>query len=220
MKLGAYLLVLECAAVALVVGVLALAPPPIVGMMGAVPSWSKALVAAIAFVTLAWQILGLLAVIADNTVLYRLYIRFNFLATVVLLIITIVFLIVSAVRHDVAFNACMNEFEQPLANDGLGVPQLTNTLHSARTTACKIITWVDVGVAGGLILLVGLVQLYMCYMQRKYGQQQRDASYGPKECVQSARLGTDAAEARWMRAYRSRHGTPVSGSRAAQAMAK
>lgn len=179
-KLGAYLTVLECAAAALCVGVLALAPPRIVGMMGSVPSWSKALVAAIGFVALAWQAAGIASVIPDNTALYRLYIRVNFILTVALIVVTIAFTAVGAARHNRSVVTCIELFEQPIGGNGLGIARVQNTLHNARQTACKVITWLDVGVSFGLIVLIGLVQLYMCYMQRRYGQRQRSAAFDAK----------------------------------------
>ena len=169
------MLVLEAAFVALCVGILALAPPPIVGAMESVPSWSKALVAAIAFVTAAWQIIGIAAVISDQPTLYRLYIRLNFLATLVLLAITIAFTVTAAARHSAAVDECTKRFEGTLASNGLGIDQVENTLNSGRQKACDILSWVDVGLMGGLIVVLGLTQLSMCYMQRKYGQLQRAA---------------------------------------------
>lgn len=166
---------------ALCVGILALAPPPIVGAMSSVPSWSKDLVAAFAFVAAAWQIVGLASVFTDQKPLYRLYIRINFLATVVILIITIAFTVTAAARHDEAVDACYREFEGPLAQNGLGVQSVENSISSGRHKVCNILTWVDVGLMGGLIVLLGLTQLFMCYMQRKYGQRQRNAIVSSNE---------------------------------------
>ncbi|KAI3626281.1 hypothetical protein CBS9595_001642 [Malassezia furfur] len=180
-KFGAYLLVLESAFMALCVGILALAPPPIVGAMSSVPSWSKDLVAAVAFVTAAWQIIGLASVITDQKSLYRLYIRVNFLATVVILAITIAFTVTAAARHDEAVDACYREFEGSLAQDGLGVQSVEESITSGRHKVCNILAWVDVGLMGGLIVLLGVMQLFMCYMQRMYGQRQRNAIVGTKE---------------------------------------
>lgn len=174
-KFGAYLTVLHCAAVSLCVGVLALAPTQIVASMSTIPTWLKALVAAIAFVTLAWQLLGLFCVITDNTMLYRLYIRLNFLATVVLIAITLACAIAQAAQQSKSEHACMLEFEQPIQGYEVSISEVQNKIDDARHTICKIVTWVNVGVGFGVIAVVGLMQLYLCYMQRVYGQHQRAA---------------------------------------------
>ena len=127
-KFGAYLLVIETAFVALCLGILALAPPPIVGGMDAIPSWGKYVVAVIAFVLAAWQILGLCTVVTDSPWSYKQYSRMNFLATVVLLCFTIAFTVTAAAKHNDAIEACLNEFERPLANDGYGVEEVQLSL--------------------------------------------------------------------------------------------
>lgn len=160
---------------ALCVGVLALAPPPIVGAMSSVPSWGKDLVAAVAFVAAAWQIVGIAAVISDQPTLYRIYIRLNFIATLIILIITIAFTITAAALHQHAVDSCMETYEGSLAQDGMGLQAVEDTLSTVRHKLCDILSWVDVGMMGGLIILLGLTQLFMCYMQRRYGQRQRAA---------------------------------------------
>ncbi|WFD31291.1 hypothetical protein MSPP1_002325 [Malassezia sp. CBS 17886] len=185
-KFGAYLLVLESAAVALAVGVIALAAPAVVGAIDAVPAWGKALMAAVAFVTLAWQVLGLIAVISDSPVIYRLYIRGNFLGTVAIICIALAYAATSAARHDTAMSACIARYMGPLADDGLGVQQVQDSLDTGRRTACKVVTWLDVGLMFALILVVGLTQLFMCYMQRRYGQRQRRAAADMKSGADDA----------------------------------
>lgn len=174
-KFGAYLLVIETAFVALCLGILALAPPPIVGGMDAIPSWGKYVVAVIAFVLAAWQILGLYTVVTDSPWPYKQYSRINFLATIVLLCFTIAFTVTAAAKHNESIDACMNEFERPLANDGLGVDEVQDRLDQGRHDVCNYLGWADVGLMGGLVVVVGLVQLYMCYMQGQYGKRQRVA---------------------------------------------
>lgn len=174
-KFGAYLLVIETAFVALCLGILALAPPPIVGGMDAIPSWGKYVVAVIAFVLAAWQILGLCTVVTDSPWSYKLYSRMNFMATVVLLCFTIAFTVTAAAKHNDSIEACLNEFERPLANDGYGVDEVQDRLDQGRHDVCNYLGWADVGLMGGLVVVVGLLQLYMCYMQGQYGKRQRAA---------------------------------------------
>ena len=126
------MLVIETAFVALCLGILALAPPPIVGGMGAIPSWGKYVIAVIAFVLAAWQILGLISVISDWPWLYKLYSRINFLATIVLLCFTIAFTVTAAAKHNDAVNECMDKFEGPLAQDAMGVQAIQSRLDQGR----------------------------------------------------------------------------------------
>ncbi|KAL4398896.1 hypothetical protein ACI68E_004293 [Malassezia pachydermatis] len=174
-KFGAYTLTVETAFVALCVGILALAPPPIVGGMGAIPAWGKYVVAVIAFVLAAWQIVGFASIMADHTVLFRWYSRVTFIGTIIILIFTIAFMATAAGLHDNVIPTCLANFEQPLANDGFGIQQVQDRLDQGRRDVCNILAWADVGLMAGLIIVVGLMQLYMCYMLHKYGQRQRAA---------------------------------------------
>ncbi|PKI83358.1 hypothetical protein MVES_002550 [Malassezia vespertilionis] len=199
-KFGAYLLVAESAFVGLCIGLLALVPPRIVGCMGSVPEWSKDLVAAVAFVAVAWQILGLVSVILDRPSLYRLYIRINFFATVIMLIITIAFLITAAARHNESVDACLREFERPLGSDVGGIVQVRDQLQNGRHQVCNVLSWVDVGLMGAMIVIIGLMQLYMNFMQRQYGVRQRfaiqekDEGYASQNSIPLAQRSTSG---RW-----------------------
>lgn len=166
---------LEAAFVSLCIGLLAIVPPDIVGAMDSVPSWAKALVAAVAFATCGWQLSGLIAVITDNPSVYRLYIRVQFFATLALLAITIAFTATAAARHSRAMLECTAQFESSLSGNTAELGSVESALQSGRSQICNILTWIDVGMMGGLILVLGLTQLYMCYMQRSYGQKQRAA---------------------------------------------
>ena len=123
----------------------------------------------------AWQILGLISVISDWPWLYKLYSRINFLATIVLLCFTIAFTVTAAAKHNDAVNECMDKFEGPLAQDAMGVQAIQSRLDQGRHDLCNYLSWADVGLMGGLVVVVGLTQLYMCYMQGQYGKRQRAA---------------------------------------------
>lgn len=169
------MLIIETAFVALCVGILAFAPPPIVGGMGAIPDWAKYIVGIIAFLLAAWQIVGLVTVITDTPWAYKQYSRVTFLGTVVILCFTIAFTVTAAAKHDDAIQACLAEFGQPLANDGYGVQEVQSHLDDGRRDVCNYLGWADVGLMGGLVVVVGLLQLYMCFMQGQYGKRQRAA---------------------------------------------
>mgnify|MGYP006900558981 FL=1 len=174
-KSGAYLLVFEIAFVALATGLIALVPPPIVGGLNAIPSWGKYVVAVIAFVTAAWQIVGLAAVMGELSFVYNIYSALNMLATIVLFIFTVAFAATAAGKHDNAIDGCLDRFEQPILQDGLGIDQVEDKLNTGRRDVCNVLGWVDVGLMFGLIALLTVTQLYMCYMQRQYGLRQRMA---------------------------------------------
>jgi len=204
-KLGAYLLAIEIAFVALCVGVIALAAPTIVGGMNAIPSWGKYVVAVICFVTAAWQIFGFSTILADHTRLYHLYWVVNLVATVVVLCFTIAFTATAAGKHNKAVDECMARFEGRLAYDGFGIDQVQNALDNGRHKLCDILSWADVGLMGGLVVVVGLVQLYMCTMQSLYGKRQRAA-----ENASASRPDPDAVPMRHSRAWDPRGTTKYS----------
>ncbi|KAN0066220.1 hypothetical protein ACQY0O_000314 [Thecaphora frezii] len=173
---GAYLLVLEFAFVSLVTASLALGPPQIVATMGAIPTWSKSLIAALGFITFFWQPLGLFTIIKQKAGLYRLYIRVNFILTVLVIISTLAFFAISASNHEKVLTTCTAVYGiTPSSNSGATVSQTSNVLSGSGRAICNIFIWVQVGVMGGLITLMGFTQLYMCVAQRAYGQRQREA---------------------------------------------
>lgn len=181
-NVGAYLLVLETALVSLAVGICALVPPSIVAGEGVVPSWSKGLIAALGFITLVWQIIGLVAVARQMPTLYRTYIRINFLLTLAIIIATVAFLVVAAAQHSKAVSTCVSTYgvipsnsasSSSLSLSGLG--QSTDAFSEAGRNICNIFVWAQTGVMAGLIILMGLTQLYMLFAQRAYGGEQRKA---------------------------------------------
>ncbi|PWN54220.1 hypothetical protein IE53DRAFT_383184 [Violaceomyces palustris] len=175
---GAYFLVLEAAFVSLVVAILALVPPSIVATMGAIPSWSKGLIAALGLITFFWQTLGLFSIIRQSTAMYRTYIRINLILTLITIVSALAFFAVSAVRHSTALDSCVAKFGSTPSGDGSGlaISQATSALDGSGRDICNVFIWVQIGVMGGLIVLMGVTQLYMCYAQRSYGQKQREAA--------------------------------------------
>lgn len=180
-NVGAYLLVLETALVALAVGICALAPPSIVAGQGVIPSWSKGLVAALGFLAVIWQILGLISVARQMPTLYRTYLRINALFTLVIIIVTVAFLIVAGAQHSKAVSTCVrtygvipiNSSASSISTADLG--QTTDLFSQSGQQICNIFVWVQTGVMAGLIILMGLTQIYMLAAQRAYGGEQRQA---------------------------------------------
>ena len=189
-NVGAYLIVLETAFVGLAVGICALAPPSIVAFQGVIPTWSKDLVAALGFITVVWQILGLIAVARQMPSLYRTYIRINLVLTLAIIAATVAFLVAGAVQHNKAVNTCVATYSVTPSNSasgsslslsGLGQ---TDAFSQAGKDICNIFVWAQTGVAAGLIILMGLTQLYMLAAQRAYGSDQRQAFRDSKASYQ------------------------------------
>ena len=111
---------------------------------------------------------------------YNIYSALNMLATIVLFIFTVAFAATAAGKHDNAIDGCLDRFEQPILQDGLGIDQVEDKLNTGRRDVCNVLGWVDVGLMFGLIALLTVTQLYMCYMQRRYGQRQRSAAFDAK----------------------------------------
>ncbi|KAJ1030424.1 hypothetical protein NDA16_001333 [Ustilago loliicola] len=190
-NVGAYLLVLETALVGLAVGICALAPPAIVAGQGVIPSWSKSLVAALGLITLCWQILGLISVARQMPTLYRTYLRINTVLTFAIIAATVAFLIVAASQHNKAVSICVNTYgvipasstsSSSVSLSGLG--QGTDAFSESGRNICNILIWVQTGVMAGLIVLMGLTQIYMLAAQRAYGGEQRKAFRDSKATYQ------------------------------------
>ncbi|SNX81530.1 uncharacterized protein MEPE_00235 [Melanopsichium pennsylvanicum] len=190
-NIGAYLLVLETAFVALAVSICALVPPSIVAGQGVIPSWSKGLVAALGFITLVWQILGLVAVGRQMPSLYRTYIRVNFLLTLAIIIVTVAFLVVAAAQHNKAVTTCVSTYGVIPSNSNAdssisvsGYVSDTDAFSSSGKDICNIFVWAQTGVMAGLIVLMSLTQIYMLAAQRAYGGEQRQAFTDSKASYQ------------------------------------
>ncbi|CDU23829.1 uncharacterized protein SPSC_02458 [Sporisorium scitamineum] len=190
-NVGAYLLVLETALVALAVGICALVPHAIVAGDGVIPSWSKGLIAALGFITLVWQILGLVAVARQMPTLYRTYLRINFVLTLAIIIATVAFLIVGAAQHDKVVRNCVSTYgvipsdsnsSSSISLSSLG--QSADAFSESGRDICNIFVWAQTGVMAGLIVLMGLTQFYMLAAQRAYGGEQRKAFRDSKASYQ------------------------------------
>lgn len=178
-NVGAYLLVLETALVALAVGICALAPPTIVATKGAIPSWSKDLVAALGFVTLVWQIIGLVSVARQTPTLYHVYVRINLVLTLCIIVAAVAFLVTSGVKRSSVVQTCISTYGVSLPASGSSGTSISGFTESAFQAAgydiCNIFVWVQTGVMAGLIVLMALTQFYMLFAQRAYGKDQREA---------------------------------------------
>ncbi|KAK0522620.1 hypothetical protein OC834_006219 [Tilletia horrida] len=180
---GAYAILLENAFVALCIIVLAAGTPSIVALMGgATPAGlAKILLLVLALVVLLWQLFGVVAVRRQSTRTYRLYLRINTILTLAIIGVSAAFLAIGAARHSTAVEACVANFGS--VGTTTSTSAISNTLSSTANsvadtgnTICNAFVWVQVGAMAGLIVLLGLTQLYMLFCQRAYGQKQRAAA--------------------------------------------
>ncbi|EPQ29057.1 uncharacterized protein PFL1_03346 [Pseudozyma flocculosa PF-1] len=174
---GAYLVSFEFLFVSICLVVLAICPPPIVAAMGVLPPWYKLALIGLGGFSIALQVLGLLTILRQSIGWYRAYIRINFATTLTVIVVSTIGTVVMALAHDKASAICKSIYGNEPINSGLGfrVDYLSDALKDSGRMICNVFTYVQVGAIGGLIALVGLTQLYMCYCQRVYGQRQREA---------------------------------------------
>lgn len=173
-NVGSYVTVVEIALVAFITGILAVAGSPFVAGLDVIPSFAKAIVAALAFITCAIQIVGLVSIKRESTKLYHGYVRVTTILTLAILIVCIAFFAVAASQHSKAQAACNAQYG--------GLPATTSTGYTNSDITqnfgdqiCNYFIWAQIGTMGGLIVLIGLVQLYMCVALRAYGVAQRSA---------------------------------------------
>ncbi|KZT72749.1 hypothetical protein DAEQUDRAFT_722364 [Daedalea quercina L-15889] len=154
---GIYTALLEQFALGVVAGTLAIGTPDIVGATAATPSAAKWIFAIICYVGAALQLMGFAAVRKEKPTLFRRYTTLHLLVTLGAFSVAVVWIILSAARHSKADAACKSTFfgtDSDLSDEG-------NTL-------CNIFSWVDVGIMGGLWVLLAIMQAYMYFVLSSY----------------------------------------------------
>ncbi|KAF4572839.1 hypothetical protein EYR36_007349 [Pleurotus pulmonarius] len=156
---GIYTVLAEQFSVAIIVGVLSVATPSIVG--AATPSFAPWILAIICFVAAAIQVLGFIGAHGEKPVLFRRYVTLHILITVAAFSVAAVWAIISATRHSTAKQSCITNFFPDEAS------------RSQGDLLCEIFPWVDVGIMGGLWLLLLAVHIYFYVVISSYGTGQR-----------------------------------------------
>lgn len=91
----------------------------------------------------------------------------------------LVWIIVSAAKHNAAVDACITQFIKDDGSSTNATTAASNSLINVDSstvsghTLCSIFTWVQTGVMGGLWLALLLVEAYFAVMTRVYGVEQR-----------------------------------------------
>lgn len=168
---GIYTTLTEQFVLAIVAGTLSIATPSIVG--ASTPSVAKVVFAILCYVAAAVQVLGLVGVMKERPITYKRYAALNMFITIAIFSVAAVWIILSATGHNKAKANCQSEFFT------------SDDTTSLSDTLCNIFPWVDVGVMGGIWLLLGIVQTYLCFITSSYGKGQRldhekyDSMYDP-----------------------------------------
>jgi len=160
---GIYTTLTEQFVLGIVAGVLSVGTPSIVG--ASTPSFAKWLFAIICWVGAALQLLGFAAVRNEKPTMFRRYTTLHLLVTIAAFSIGAVWIALSAARHTEAENTCKSTF----------FPGTSTVTTDEGNILCNIIPWVDVGVMGGLWVLLAIVQVYLYFVMSAYASgQERD----------------------------------------------
>jgi len=164
MNAGIYATLTEQFALGLLVGILAVATPAIVG--ASVPGVAKWVLAIIAFATAAMQVFGFLGVFQEKPILFRRYTTLHIMLTVAAFAVALTWIIISATKHNTAVSSCENSFFSDDTSPG-------TTSAGESQTLCNIFTWVDIGLMGGLWVILAIMQFYLYTVISSYGMGQR-----------------------------------------------
>ncbi|OCH95824.1 hypothetical protein OBBRIDRAFT_871528 [Obba rivulosa] len=160
---GVYVTLLEQFVLGILAGTLSVATPSIVG--ASTPSSAKWIFAIICYAGAAIQVLGFYGVWKERPILFRRYTTLHLLITLAAFSIAAVWIILSATRHTQAKSSCENTFF--IGNPGV--------ITSEGNLLCDIFPWVDVGIMGGLWLLLAVMQVYMYIVISSFSKgQERD----------------------------------------------
>ncbi|OSD03591.1 hypothetical protein PYCCODRAFT_1466959 [Trametes coccinea BRFM310] len=158
---GIYTALLEQLALGIIAGTLAIATPSIVG--AATPSFAKWIFAIICYIGAAIQILGFIAVRQERPIFFRRYVSLHLMVTVAAFAVAAAWIILSAVRHNQAQDKCISDF----------FAGTISASNSEGETLCNIFPWADVGIMGGLWVLLAIMQTYLYVIVSSFGKGQR-----------------------------------------------
>jgi len=164
---GVYLALITNLVLGLTAGILALATPSIVG--AAVPAFTAWIFAIVAFVTGGIQILGLIAVYKEKSILYRRFTTLHCMLMLGVFTVAAVFIGWSGGKHSKATTDCQTDF----FSNSTSSSGLVDTSKEGQLL-CNIFAWVTFGVMAGLWFVLGLFEIYLYLVISGYGSSQRD----------------------------------------------
>ncbi|KAI0361207.1 hypothetical protein OH77DRAFT_1585356 [Trametes cingulata] len=158
---GIYTALVEQLALGIIAGTLAIGTPSIVG--ASTPAFAKWLFAIVCYAGAAIQLMGLIAVRQERPIFYRRYVTLHILVTLAAFAIAAAWIIMSATRHNQAQAKCLSDFFGGTVSETNGEGQ----------TLCNIFPWADVGIMGGLWVVLAIMQTYLYIIVSSYGKGQR-----------------------------------------------
>jgi hypothetical protein len=163
---GIYAALIEQFVLGIVAGTLSIAAPSIVG--AATPGAAKWIFAVVCYVGAGIQVLGFIAVSTEKSLLFKRYLSLDWFITIAGFSISAAWIIISATRHSTAQTNCQTDFYSATSTVNTAA-----SLASASDTVCNIFSWVDVGIMGGLFVVLVLMQLYMLIVASSYSKAQQ-----------------------------------------------
>ncbi|KAF8198923.1 hypothetical protein BJ912DRAFT_681912 [Pholiota molesta] len=158
---GIYATLITQTAIGILVGTLSIATPTIVG--ASTFSSANWILGIIAYIAAGVQFLGFIGVSRERPGLYNSYVTLHSLIISAAFSVAGAWIIMSATRHSTAKAKCIADF----FTDANGASS------SEGDTLCNIFPWVDVGIMGGLWVLLAALLLYFYFVISSYGKAQR-----------------------------------------------
>ncbi|KAG6842587.1 hypothetical protein C0991_000113 [Blastosporella zonata] len=155
---GIYTTLITQFTTATVVAVLSVATPSIVG--AATPSFAAWVLAALCFAAAAVQLLGFIGVAREKPILFRRYITLYILITLAAFAVAAAWAVISATRHTTSKSNCLTTF----------FPDSSTTTLADKL--CEIFPWVDVGIMGGIWVVLAVLQIYLYVILSSYSASQ------------------------------------------------
>jgi hypothetical protein len=104
-------------------------------------------------------------------------VRVNIIVLAIAFILSLVWIILSAVGHNKAVDRCIEQFvteEDGEAVSGSDSQIEVSSGSVSGSALCSIFTWVQLGIMGGLWLALLIVEFYFAMISRIYGSEQRE----------------------------------------------
>ncbi|KAK1921692.1 hypothetical protein DB88DRAFT_498901 [Papiliotrema laurentii] len=170
---GIYSIIFEQGLVSLGIGITAIAAPSVVG--ASFPSFASYIFAVTCFAVAICQPVGWIGVLREKTSTFKAYAWANALAITAAFSVAAALIIVSATKHNTAVSDCATDFYSPSANS-TAASQFASASNETLTTQaekiCPPLVWAQVGIMGGLWLILLIVQVYFIFLTRTYSVSQ------------------------------------------------
>ncbi|WVO16653.1 hypothetical protein L204_104333 [Cryptococcus depauperatus] len=164
---GIYAVLGEQGVLSIAVGILIFATPDVVG--ASYPAYGGIILAIICFAVAAVQPMGFIGVLREKTATFKFYVWINSLLILAAFVCAAALIITSALKHKHAVTTCEQKF---FTDSGNSSTSANETLSAESEKLCSAFAWADVGIMGGLWVILFLVQGYFIYLTRVYSKSQ------------------------------------------------